>query len=113
MRTTWGSRPCTIEQGSIRSTWSSAVLTMTSRKRWRQPGARPPRSHEMHEGGANLLHVRAGEVTRRGIYFGRKRPLAGLELAPEVAPGARSPLRTRGDPQREPDTAASSEERVR
>ena len=34
-----GSRPSAIGEGSIRSTWSSALVRTTSRKRWRQPGA--------------------------------------------------------------------------
>jgi hypothetical protein len=34
--------------------------------------------------GANLLHLHAGRVTSRGIYFDRECPLADLELAPEA-----------------------------
>ncbi|HEY4426810.1 MAG TPA: hypothetical protein VGN08_01240 [Solirubrobacteraceae bacterium] len=35
---------------------------------------------EMRTGGANLLHVRDGKVTKMVIYFHRDRALADLDL---------------------------------
>jgi hypothetical protein len=40
----------------------------------------------MHEGGANLFHVRVAKALRRVTYFGRERALADLEPAPEAGP---------------------------
>ena len=37
----------------------------------------------MRAGGANLLHVRSGKVTRSVFYWDRERALADLGLAPE------------------------------
>jgi ketosteroid isomerase-like protein len=41
---------------------------------------------QMHEGGANLFHIRDGKVTKLVLYTDHKQALADLGLAPDAGP---------------------------